>query len=268
MASKGIQISYYDYNAFIIEKNQYRIAIDPGTSLYLLNLGTLIPKEKWEEVTHILVTHGDPDHYWNADRVAEASGAPLICGSELVQVRDGESFIVSPRTKKFQHATQVSRVYPLDHGQKIDVDGISVKALPATHGDLTISLLFGVARKTITRRPGEHFAVGETGFLIETEGVTLANLGDTLPRDEWNGLKLDILMIPIGGKSSGNTMDEGEALKAVEMIQPDIVIPCHYNCGFLFSRHANPADEIWFRDEVKKQGKECLLMKPGDILSI
>ncbi len=265
---KNIHISYYDYNAFIVEKAQYRIALDPGTSLYLFKLGSLIPRELWKDITHILVTHGDPDHYWHTDRVAEASGAPLVCGSELVQVRNGESFIVSPRKKKFQHATPLSRVYPVDPGESIDVDGISVTALPATHGDLTVSLLFGLVKKTITRRPGEHFAVGETGFLINIDGVTVANLGDTLLRDEWKGLKPDVLMIPIGGKTSGNTMNEKEALKAVEMIQPGVVIPSHYDCGFLFTRQANPADEIWFRDEVKKQGRECVLMKPGETLSI
>ena len=42
-------------------------------------------------------------------------------------------------------------------------------------------------------------------------------------------------MIPIGGKAIHNTMDENEALEAVDIMQPLLVIPCHYNCPAFFT---------------------------------
>jgi glyoxylase-like metal-dependent hydrolase (beta-lactamase superfamily II) len=69
-----MKIKYYLYNAFIIEDEKIKIAIDPGQNLWLFKLGSLIPKSEWNSVTHLVITHGDPDHHWQSDRVAEASG--------------------------------------------------------------------------------------------------------------------------------------------------------------------------------------------------
>ena len=54
-------IKHYLYNAFIIEEGGKKIAIDPGQNLWLLKFGSLIPKSEWESITHIFITHGDPD---------------------------------------------------------------------------------------------------------------------------------------------------------------------------------------------------------------
>ena len=74
-----MKITYYQYNAFLIEEGNKKIAIDPGSLFaYYFKFTTLIPKEEWKGVTHIFVTHGDPDHYWHVDRVAKESGAKII----------------------------------------------------------------------------------------------------------------------------------------------------------------------------------------------
>ena len=42
-------------------------------------------------------------------------------------------------------------------------------------------------------------------------------------------------MIPIGGLGQNTwTMDVEDALHAVDRIDPDLVIPCHYNVPFLW----------------------------------
>jgi L-ascorbate metabolism protein UlaG (beta-lactamase superfamily) len=71
-------------------------------------------------------------------------------------------------------------------------------------------------------------------------------------------------MLPVGGSSINNTMDEKEALKAVELFWPKHVIPCHYNCPGLFCRKANPADVDFFRREVTKRGAECIILGSGE----
>ena len=142
-----------------------------------------------------------------------------------------------------------------------------MQALPAIHGNVEISLLFGLIKKTFTKEPDRLFAVGETGFVMNVGNVRIANLGDTLLLPEWGELKPDILMIPIGGKKVKNTMNEQEALAAVEMVKPGLVIPTHYDCGVLFSKNVNPADTVFFKDAVEQRGARCVVMKPGDELS-
>jgi L-ascorbate metabolism protein UlaG (beta-lactamase superfamily) len=258
-----INIKFYGYNGFIIKSDAAKIAVDPGANLYLFGLGPVIPRSEWQDITHVVVTHADPDHYWHTDRVAEASGAPVICGRELVETREGKTYMVSPRKKKLQYATEVGRVIPMGHGDEREVDGVGITALPIAHGDLEISVLFGLIKKTVIREPNTLFAKGETGFILDVEGVRIVNLGDTLLLPGWGRMAPDILMLPIGGKKIKNTMDEQAALKAVEMIQPKLVIPTHYNCGVLFSKAIQHTDAMWFKNAVEKAGVPCVLMEPG-----
>lgn len=75
-------------------------------------------------------------------------------------------------------------------------------------------------------------------------------------------------MIPIGGRTNPNTMDEREAIQAVKIIQPKLVIPCHYNSPALFSKNYNPADDKMFKKEVEKMGIECVILKMGDSVDL
>ena len=77
-----MKITHYLYNAFVVESRDKKLAIDPGALFfYFFRFTTLIPASEWESITHIFVNHGDPDHYWHADRV-EKPQAPLLSAKE------------------------------------------------------------------------------------------------------------------------------------------------------------------------------------------
>ena len=256
-----MKIKHYLYNAFIIENDKVKIAIDPGQNLYLFKLGSLIPKLEWSSITHILVTHGDPDQFWQADRLAEASKAPVVCGKELVKQVGSETLLLAPRGRGVQYPTHLEKVYPLDVGEAVTLDGVTIEGLKAVHGLLIVKFL---GLKLLNEKPG----LGAIGFKINIDNKVIVNLGDTLLQREWEGLRPDILMIPIGGQETKNTMNVEEALEAVKMMSPKKVIPCHYNCGFLLSRKLNSADDQLFKREVEKMGIECTIMRYGDEIII
>lgn len=283
-----MKIKHFLYNAFLIENGEIKIAIDPGQNLWLFSLGSLIPKSEWSDVTHILVTHGDPDHHFQTDRVAEASGAPVICGKDLVRMVGSETLLLSPRDRKSRvlYDTPLEKVYPLDVGEAVTLDGVTVEGLKAVHGPIVVPLLgrlkykqrpvpaegigkivvplFGLGTKQ-RPGPGERVGLGAIGFKISIGDKVVVNLGDTLLQKEWEGLRPDVLMIPIGGMGGGIwTMDEVDALEAVKLISPKKVVPCHYNASFLWIKNAAPADEQLFKREVEKMGIECTIMKSGD----
>jgi len=52
-------------------------------------------------------------------------------------------------------------------------------------------------------------------------------------------------MIPIGGDILPNTMGVDDAVEAVKLIQPRLVIPVHFNSPFLWRKNVNPADDIF-----------------------
>ena len=289
-----MKIKHYLYNAFLIENNSTKIAIDPGKHLWLFKLNSLIPKKDWSGVTHVFVTHGDIDHFDYAVALAKKTNAEVICGEEIV-----EDFL----------SQNIDKVHKVDVGETVDLEDLKVTGLKTRHGPLpvklaaglikmknelresslggqevffgpirvqkiekemqvrnhgTVKLLFGLIR---LEKDNVDFARGSIGFKITIGDKTLVNLGDTVLQEEWEDLKPDVLMIPIGG-IVGNTMDVKDALVAVRSMQPRMVIPMHYNCAFLGKRNINPTDDDMFKHEVEKMGIMCHIMNYGDEIEL
>ncbi|MCP4187622.1 MAG: MBL fold metallo-hydrolase [Gammaproteobacteria bacterium] len=260
-----MNITFYRYNTFLIESDYKKIVIDPGALfLYWFRMTTLLPKSEWPGITHIFITHGDIDHYWHADRVASASGATVICNQTMLKDINGKALMLGPRDKGLAFTTAFDRLRTLCVDETIDIDGMTVTGIKATHGELTLKL--GPFSKTFTPGPGERTGWGAIGFEIKLGSKTIVNLGDTLlQKKDWRTINSpDVLMIPIGGRTIHNTMDVEEALQAVAIIRPKLVIPCHYNVPAFFTRRYNPADDELFKHEVEKTGVECRILHQGD----
>ena len=259
-----MKITHYLYNTFVIEWDDKKIAIDPGALFcYYFRFTTLIPKSEWEGITHVFVTHGDPDHYWHVDRVMEASGAPMVCNKTMLQTQNGTAYFLGPRSKGLAFNLPVTDYHTLSVDETIEVDGIQVTGIKITHGPLRLKV--GPWVKIEVPGPTQRIGWGSIGFQMNYAGKSIVNLGDTLLHaKEWKKIQhVDVLMLPIGGKTAGNTMDETEALEAVSIIAPQLVIPVHYDCPGLFSRRANPADAGWFKKEVESMGIQCMIMSKG-----
>lgn len=264
-----MKITHYLYNTFIIESGDKKIAIDPaGLFFYFFRFTTVIPKSEWKDITHIFVTHGDPDHYWHMDRIAEASNAPVICNKTMVKNIKGKNLMLGPRAKGLAFTTPIKKLYTISIDETIQLDGMNITGIKTTHGSLTFKL--GPFSKTFHPGPKERIGWEAIGFEIKLNGKTLVNLGDTLlHKKEWKKIKNpNVLVIPIGGRTNPSTMNEKEALEAVRIMKPKLVIPCHYNLPALFNKNFNPADDTMFKREVEKMGIECSIMKYGDSISI
>ena len=262
-----MKIRHFLYNAFIVENGAIKIAIDPGQNLWLFRFRSLIPKSEWPGITHILITHGDPDHHWQSDRVAAASGAHVICGRGMTKVENGRMHLIAPRKGGPDAWIPFDRVWPLDPGGIVEPDGLEIQGIKTEHGPIEFSVFGYKVRKK--PGPGERVGLGAIGFKIKVAGKIIVNLGDTILLSEWEGLRPDILMIPIGGLGGNTwTMDVSEALEAVRLIEPKLVIPCHYSAPFLWKKNAAPADDRKFKREADRLGARCLIMKYGDEIEL
>lgn len=258
-------IRHFLYNAFLIEEDKLKIAIDPGQNLWIFNLTSLIPDEEWEYITHVLVTHGDPDHYWQADRVARAADVPLIVNKTMVKQKEGKTLILGPRSRGLQFIPYTGNVIPLDINERVSVDGIQVEGIKTVHGPIEFNI-FGRKKRKIPG-PDERVGFGSIGFKIVINDKSIVNLGDSLLQPEWAGLTPDVLMLPIGGLGDQTwTMDVTDAVEAVKLISPKLVIPCHYSVPFFWKKKMAPADDQRFKQEVEKLGVECAIMRYGDII--
>ena len=238
-----MKLTYYWYNAFVIEGESKTLIIDPGQYLHWRRLNSLIPRQLWERADSILVTHGDADHAEYAPQVARASGAPIVCGPALAERwrRKGLTLV------------------PVAPGETVEVNGISIRGVPTQHGGLAFTLL----GRTFAFKPS-RVGIGAVGFLFTLEGKSLLNLGDTLLLEEaWRGLRPDVLMVPIGGMM---TMDVEAALRAAEVIAPQMVIPMHHNWDILF--YHRPADVDGFVASARGLGCEPVPLARGQTLEL
>jgi len=164
-----MKITHYLYNTFILESADKKIAIDPGALFfYWFRFTTLIPKSEWHNISHIFITHGDPDHYWHADRVAKASNASVICNKTMVKDVNGKALMLGPRDKGLAFTTSFNNLHTLSINETIEVDGILITGIKTTHGELVLKL--GHFSKTVKPGPEERVGWGAIGFEIIVDG--------------------------------------------------------------------------------------------------
>ena len=262
-----MKITHYLYNAFLLEANGAKVAIDPGQNLWIFKLESLIPKSEWPSVTHLVITHGDPDHHWQSDRVAKVSGAHVICSRGLTRVVDGSRLVVDPRGRALTSWVPFDNLHTLEVGESARLDGVSIEAVKTKHGPIAIPLL----GFTFRAQPGpdERVGLGAMGFKITIGDKSVLNLGDSVLLPEWRDLTADVLMLPIGGFGQNTwTMDVDEALEAVKLISPRCVIPCHYNVPFFWKRKFAVADDQRFKREAEQLDAECTILHHGESLAI
>lgn len=258
-----MRIKHFLYNAFVIEHEGIRVAIDPGQNLWLFGLRSLIPNDDWPTLTHILVTHGDPDHYWQADRVAQAAKAPMVLGAPMVRHVGSTVNILAPRRRGLQFVPYSGPVHPLSPGERLELNGVEIEGLPATHGPIEFRM-FGRLRRQCPG-PEERVGFGAIGYKVRINDTTFVNVGDSLLQEEWAGLQPDVLMLPIGGLGNHTwTMDAAEAVEAVRLMRPRHVIPCHYSVPFFWKRQMCPADAYQFKSEVERLGIACTVLGYGE----
>jgi L-ascorbate metabolism protein UlaG (beta-lactamase superfamily) len=137
----------------------------------------------------ILITHSHFDHCSDGDiRRVQRPGTVIIAPAECP--------IAGKKT--------------LLPGQKLNIDSVSVEAVPAYN----------------TNKSFHPKSSKWVGYIITINGKRIYHAGDTDFIPEMVGMKdIDIALLPIGGTY---TMNPEEAAKAAEAINPKIAIPMHY----------------------------------------
>ena len=193
-------LTWHGHSCFTLETAEgKRIMIDPWLDE---NPACDIKTKDVESLDYILVSHGHFDHFADCIALAKQTGATVISTFELV------SFCQSKGVEK-GHGMNIGGAYVFDFGR--------VKLTPALHTG------------TIAGDENGTHSTDCSGFLISlNSGERIYHAGDTaliMDMQLLQGL-VDVAIVPIGDNF---TMGPEDAARAVEMIQPDVVIPMHYN---------------------------------------
>jgi L-ascorbate metabolism protein UlaG (beta-lactamase superfamily) len=225
-------LTWHGHSCFTLETDEkQRIIIDPWIDE---NPMSDIKTSDIDALDYILVSHGHSDHFADVVKLAKKTGATVVSTFELV------AFCQSQGAKN-GHGMNIGGAYMFDFGR--------VKLTPALHTG------------SIDGDDGTH-TTEPAGFLISLNGgQRVYHAGDTaliMDMQLLHGL-VDVAILPIGDNF---TMGPEDAARAVEMIEPDVVIPMHYNTFPVIEQ--NPEG---FATLVGDRAKVRIL-KPGESYTI
>jgi L-ascorbate metabolism protein UlaG (beta-lactamase superfamily) len=225
-----MKIKYFAHAAFQITTNSgYTILIDP-----FLDDNPLSPvKSKDVKADFIILTHAHGDHVGDSLKIAKKYDPLFICVNELAEWIKAKGFKA--------HNMHIGGSHNFDFGK--------IKFTIAHHGSMT---------------PDNQYAGEPAGVLITIEGKTIYHTGDTgLFYDmkligEMN--PIDYMFLPIG---DNYTMGITDAVKAVELANPKVATPIHFNTFPVIQ-----ADPQLFKKLVEDKGLKCKVMGFGEEIEV
>jgi len=185
-----MRIRWLGHSAFEIEMEGNIILVDPWLDG---NPKAPIKASSIKNADIICVTHDHSDHLGDAVEICKSTGAAFVGIYEL---------------GVYMKESGVKEVIGMNVGGTTEVKGVKISLVPAIH----------------SCRRGSP-----VGFIIRGEGKAVYHAGDTCLFGDMKLIKElhhpDIALLPIGGYY---TMGPEEAVEAVKLIEPDTVIPMHY----------------------------------------
>ncbi len=224
-----MKIKFHGHAFVEVDTGKYIILIDPFVT------GNPDCDVKLEDVKcdFIIPTHGHGDNFGDTIELAKRNNATVI-GMYEVANYCGAQGVTS---------------HPMNTGGGFNFPFGRVKLTIAHHS---------------SSFPDGTYAGDAHGVLITVGDKTFYQAGDTALFYDMKLLgemyKIDAAFLPIGDDF---TMGVDDAVKAVEFIQPRIVVPIHYNTFDIIKSDAND-----FKRKVESIGKKCVIMKAGDVLEI
>lgn len=224
------KITWYGHAALGLETDGHNIVVDPF--LGGNPVASISPNEV--EADYILISHGHDDHVGDSVAIARRTQATVISVNEIA-VWFANQGIDS-------HGQHLGGGYKYPFGY--------LKLTLALHG---------------SELPDGSSGGNPCGFLLTTnDGKKLYLAQDTglfgdmqLIGDEG----IDLALLPIG---DNYTMGPDDALRAVKLVRPGVVIPIHYNTFPLIAQDAN----AWALRVQAETDTQVVVLNPGQSYTV
>ena len=227
-----VKITWLGHSAFLL-KAEKKVLIDPFISGN--PLAPCSPEELDPDI--IAVTHGHRDHLGDTIEIGKRTGCRIISIHEVANYIKSKGVFAEGMNK----------------GGTVHVEGIALTMTEALHSSSIDA-------------SGFSFDGGcPAGFVIGIGGRSIYHAGDT---GVFGDMRLigelyepELALLPIGDRF---TMGIKEAVKAVELIRPEIVVPMHYSTFDVIKQ-----DPEEFKRAVEaKVDTKVIIMRPGESIEL
>jgi len=189
------KVTWLGHASWLIETDRHRILLDPFLTE---NPSATTKPEDFQNVSHVLVSHGHFDHVADAAQIIKANDATLITNFEIAQW--------------FGEKHGIEGAIGMNLGGGVDTEFGHVKMIPALHSSML---------------PDGSDGGNPAGFLLTLGDARVYFACDTAM---FSDMKLyaggvDLAVLPIGDLF---TMGIDDSIQAINLIEPKAVLPCHY----------------------------------------
>jgi len=224
-----IELTFLGHSCCSINGPSVSLIIDP----FLTGNPKAASSAEDVEADYVLVSHAHGDHIGDALAIARRTGATVIANHEIATHAAAEGVEA--------HGMHIGGGHDFAFGR--------VKLTIAHHG---------------SSFPDGSYGGNPCGFLLSLGGKNIYHACDT---GLFYDMKLigeagiDVAILPIG---DNYTMGPADALRAVELIEPKLVVPVHYNTFDLIAQDASS----FARDVESKTKASCQVLEPGESLRL
>ncbi|MEN8098177.1 MAG: metal-dependent hydrolase [Chloroflexota bacterium] len=227
----SFMVTWLGHNAFKLDIDGYSVLLDP----FITGNPTAAADAQSIHADYIVVSHGHGDHVGDTFSIAERTGATVISNFEIVNWFSNQG---------------LTSVHPQHIGGGFNYPFGYLKLTIAQHGSALPDGSYGGNPAGVIIRSNEgkiaYFAC-DTGLFASMK----------LYGEEG----LDLAVLPIGDNF---TMGPDDAIRAVELLQPQLAVPVHYNTFDIIEQDPHQ----WAQRVEARTATKVVVMNPGESITL
>ena len=227
----AFKVTWLGHASFALDIDGHKVLLDP----FLTGNPAASADPETIEADFILLSHGHGDHVGDAVQIAKRTGAQVISNFEICD---------------WLHKQGVENTHAQHIGGGFHYPFGYVKLTIAHHGSML---------------PDGTYGGNPVGFLITSQGgkkvYFACDTGLFYTMKLYGEEGLDLAVLPIG---DNYTMGPEDAFRAVNLLNPKVVIPVHYDTWELISQDAAG----WIERVKRETNTDAVLLKPGESYTV